>query len=434
MAILVSLMAGVLGLLVGWVVSNQRSKERINQLEVDVGVFKQRADQASEAISRKDAELAPLHRQLGELTGENKALQDKLSAQLKEFEALHKRSTLEFESTANKILSETSKKFGDDQSKNLGQLLTPLREKITEFEKKLQDTQLVDVRDRTSLKEELKKLTELNQRMSVDATNLTKALKGESKVQGNWGEVVLESILERSGLRKGTEYITQETFTGDDGQKLRPDVTIHLPDNKHLIIDSKVSLKAYEQFVSSETDELRTRFLNDHVQSVQNHVSDLSSKHYASLKGVDSPDFVLLFMPIEAAYMAALQSKPEIFQEAWEKHIIVVTPTTLWGTLSTITQFWKIARQNDHAAEVLKRAGMMYDKFVSFTEDLKKASDLTQRAVEAQHEAYSKLTSGHGNLVGRIDALRKFGAKVTKSLDRQLLLESEAQESEGDAL
>jgi DNA recombination protein RmuC len=287
----------------------------------------------------------------------------------------------------------------------------------------------VETRDKISLKQEVKNLFELNRKLSEDAENLTKALKGDLKKQGNWGEIVLERVLERSGLTKGQEYETQASTRGEDGQLLRPDVIIHLPEEKHLIIDSKVSLLAYENFIRSDDETEKSRFMRQHVDSIRAHIRGLNEKKYQSAKDFDTPDFVLMFLPVEPAFSAALQTDPELFSFAWERKIVMVSPTTLLATLKTVASIWKQEKQTRNAVEIARQGGNLYDKFVSFIEDLQKLGNQLNTAQRTLDEATKKLHTGSGNLVVRAERLRKLGVKTGKTLPSQYLL-TEADDEE----
>ena len=282
-------------------------------------------------------------------------------------------------------------------------------------------------RDRVSLLQEIVSLKELNTRMSADALNLTKALKGDSKAQGNWGEMVLEKVLEASGLQKGREYETQGSFSNEDGQRLRPDVVVHLPENKHVVIDSKVSLTAWERF-SSETEEQQELQLRAHIESIRAHIKDLSAKNYQDLYGINTPDYVLMFIPIEPAFLKALETDARLFGDAFDKNIMLVCPSTLLVTLKTIHNIWRFEYQNRNALEIARQAGALHDQFVLFAEALEDIGDKLDKAQRAYETAHKRLSSGKGNLVGRIQRLETLGAKARKSIPETLRLDSEEEE------
>ena len=302
----------------------------------------------------------------------------------------------------------------------MGELLNPLREKLGEFEKKVEESNKENVRMNSSLGEQLKNLKELNQQITKEAENLTRALKGDTKAQGNWGEYILESILERSGLVKGQEFIVQESTTTEGG-RLRPDVVIKLPDNKNIVIDSKVSLVAYEQAINAETEEERSLNLKMHVQSIKNHIKQLSAKDYQKLYGVEGLDFVLMFIPIEPAFSTALQAESDLFNQAYEKQIVLVSPSTLLATLRTVANIWRYEYQNRNVLEIAKQAGDMYDKFVNFSEDLIKLGQQMDTSKKTYSDAMNKLVDGNGNLVRRAEKLKSLGAKTSKQMNDKLL-------------
>jgi len=347
----------------------------------------------------------------------NDNLSEKLENQKTEIESLQKRLTAEFENIATKILKERSDEFSLSNHKNLSEILNPLKERIQLFEKKVDDAYDKELRDKISLREEVRKLTELNTRVSEEANNLTKALKGDVKKQGNWGEVILERVLERSGLTKGQEYEREEVVGGADMSVQRPDVIIHLPDNKHIIIDSKVSLVAYERFVSADTDELRTVYLKEHVNSLRNHVKLLSEKNYQNAQNLNTPDFVLMFLPIEASFSVAVQGDGEIFAYAWERKIVIVSPTTLLATLRTISSIWKQENQTKNAQEIARLSGALYDKFIGFTEDMVKIKANIDRTSNSYDDAIKKMKDGSGNIIRTAEKIKELGAKTgNKSL------------------
>lgn len=323
--------------------------------------------------------------------------------------------TLQFKDLAQKIFDEKSTKLTTQNNQQLEGILKPLKEKLYDFEKKVEETYVNEQKDRSHLKGEISKLFELNQTMSNEAKNLTLALKGENKTQGNWGEMILENILERSGLRKGEEFFTQESIEVD-GRKLRPDVIVKLPDGKHLIVDSKMTLVAYEASVSAATEPERERYAQAHVDSLKNHIRDLSEKRYHLADSIISPDFVMLFMPLEPAFALAFRLKPEMFEQAWDKNIAIVSPTTLLTTLRTVAALWKQNRQQVNALEIAKRGGELYDKFVGIVSDLGVVGKHLDTARNAHEEVVKKMSTGRGNLYTQVEKLKELGAKAEKSL------------------
>jgi len=357
---------------------------------------------------------------------EFKNMKEKLETQKLELEELQKKFTTEFENIANKILKQNSQEFTQVNQRNIGEILNPLKEKIHIFEKKVEDTYQKGIKDQTDLKAEIKKLTELNTKISEEANNLTNALKSDSKKQGNWGEIVLERVLERSGLVKGQEYDTQTSTRNEQGDLIRPDVIIKLPENKHIIVDSKVSLVAYEAFVNTDDPDNRSTILKQHVDSIKNHVKGLSEKSYQNATLFDTPDFVLLFMPMESAFSVAIQHDPDLFNFAWEKKIVIVSPTTLLATLRTIASIWKHEKQTQNALEIARQGGALHDKFVGFLEDLESIGLQINRASRTYEDAHKKLSDGTGSLIKRVKKLKELGAKASKSIPKNLLENSDS--------
>ncbi|MDP6414226.1 MAG: DNA recombination protein RmuC [Gammaproteobacteria bacterium] len=326
-----------------------------------------------------------------------------------------------FKNIANEIFDDKTKKFTATSKASLETVLNPLQEKIKQFEKRVEETYDKESKERFSLAKEIKNLQELNSRISEEAVNLTNALKGDNKAQGSWGEFVLESILEKSGLVKGREYDVQVSLKAEDGSKSQPDVVVHLPESRDVIIDSKVSLKAWDAFCSSEDEQSREDFLKQHIQSVRLHVKNLSGKDYQNLVGVNSLDYVLLFMPIEAAYSVVIQHDPELNQHAFERNIIFVGPTTLLTTLKTVHNLWRLVQQNQNATEIAKQAGNLYDKFVAFVGDLDEVGQRIDASKKSFDKAHNKLMSGRGNLIKRVENLKQLGAKTSKQHKAEVL-------------
>jgi len=341
--------------------------------------------------------------------------------QAKTQEALTTQLKQQFELLAHQIFDEKSKRFDDVSTKNLSMLLDPLKERIKDFEQKVETTYAQERSERGVLKGELNKLLELNVSMSREAQNLSRALKGDTKTQGNWGEMILENILQRSGLRKGEEYITQGTDVGmksDEGSRLMPDIIVRIPGNKHLIVDSKVSLKAYEAYSACETEEDKLRHAKLHVASLEAHINGLSGKKYYLNEKLDSPDFVMLFMPLEPAFALAFKEKAELFQTAWEKNIALVSPTTLLTTLRTVASLWKQEKQQKNAIEIARRAGALYDKFAGLVDDLKLLGDRLEQTTRTHADITKRLSEGKGNLISQVEGLKELGAKADKQLPK----------------
>ncbi len=424
----------ILGGLVGWFMAKSRSNASSNEGEIQnklqlaeerYNMIAQELTEVKPELSRERDKSLELSNQLTQVTTEHKNLEIKLEEQKEELEKLNERFAHEFKNLANEIFEEKSKKFTEQNKTNIHDLLNPLKEKIGEFQKKVEDSNKEGAERNASLVQQIKHLSDLNKQITKEAENLTKALKGDSKAQGNWGEVILERILEKSGLEKGREYETQVSETGEDGKRYQPDVVIKLPDNKHIIIDSKVSLTAYERFVNEEREDEQLAQLKLHITSIKAHVKGLSEKSYQNLYGLDGLDFVLLFIPIEPAFTLAVQNDPELFNDAYSKNIVIVSPTTLIATMRTIASIWKQEYQNKNAIEIARQGGALYDKFQSFTEDLISIGKHLNGTQKAYQESMKKLSEGSGNLVKRAESLKKLGAKASKQMDERLLNRSE---------
>lgn len=403
----------------------EEERQRINQEHQDRQA-KIEKDLQAERLRANDLDIS-INRSREAFKAQEQRLRDKeqqLAEQKEEFGRMQQQLNVQFENIAGKLLEEKSKKFTELNKSNLDILLNPLKENIKAFEEKVEKTYKAESDERNVLKGTVLQMMELNKQLSEDTNNLTKALKGDSKKQGNWGEVILGRILERSGLVEGENYVIQGKemrLRNEEGSLLQPDVVVNLPDNKHIIIDSKVSLVAYERMITAEKDEDRARFLKLHIQSVRNHVLGLSAKEYANLYGINSPDFVLLFIPIESSFSVAVQNDTELFSDAWDKKVVIVSPSTMLATLRTVSSIWKQEKQTRNAQEIAVRAGALYDKFAGFVDDLEKIGKnlgLTQKAYD---EAFGKLQSGRGNLLNRVENLRKLGAKASKQLDSRYL-------------
>lgn len=355
------------------------------------------------------------------------AYKDKLAQQQKSIEELQQKFTLEFSNIANKILDEKSAKFTLQNQTNLDNILNPLKANIKSFEEKVDKVYKVEALERSELKGVIFQLMDQSKQIQTDANNLTKALKGDNKKQGNWGEVILERVLESSGLVKDREYRTQTSLNNADGARLQPDVVIDLPDHKNLIVDAKISLVAYEKMVSAESEEEKITFLKQHIASVKAHIDGLASKNYQNLYQINSPDFVLLFMPIESTFSITIQADTELFNYAWNKKVVIVSPTTLLATLRTIASIWKVDRQNKNVFEIAEEAGALYDKFVGFLEDMDKIGKHIGMTQKAHEDAFKKLQYGSGNLIGKVEKIKKLGAKTksTKQIDSKFLGEEE---------
>lgn len=329
--------------------------------------------------------------------------------------------TNQFKNLANEILEDKSKRFTEQNVASLDALLKPLQTKLSEFKEQVNTSYGNEARERFALKSEIERLANLNLRMSDETRSLTQALKGDSKVQGNWGELVLESILESSGLRKGEEYLVQDSHTQTDGSRLQPDVVVKLPEGRSLVVDSKVSITAYSRHAEASDKVIAEQELAAHIQSLRQHIQGLSSKNYSSLYGIGSVDFVLMFVPIEPAFLLALKTAPNLYQEALAKNIVLVCPSTLMATLRTVAHLWRQDHQNRNALEIAKQCGTLYDKFVGFVDDLEKLGQRLDQAQTSYHDAFNKLKSGKGNLIRTAEKVRELGVKPSKSLSTPLI-------------
>ena len=377
-----------------------------NEVDITIGLRAER-DQALQNAIRLEAELDSERKQvLGRIESLNEAK-----------EAL----TNQFKNLANEILEDKSKRFTEQNAASLDALLKPLQTKLTEFKEQVSNSYGNEARERHALKSEIERLANLNLRMSDETRSLTQALKGDSKVQGNWGELVLESILESSGLRKGEEYVVQDSHTQEDGSRLQPDVVIKLPEGRSLVVDSKVSITAYARHAESTDPAIAEEELSAHIQSLRQHIQGLSGKNYSALYGAGSVDFVLMFVPIEPAFLLALKTAPNLYQEALAKNIVLVCPSTLMATLRTVAHLWRQDHQNRNALEIAKQCGSLYDKFVGFVEDLEKLGQRLDQAQSSYHDAFNKLKTGKGNLIRSAEKVRELGVKPSKNLSISLI-------------
>jgi DNA recombination protein RmuC len=350
--------------------------------------------------------------------------------QKQEVEKLQEKFTKEFENLANKILEEKSNKFTEQNKENMKDILTPLQDKIQLFEKKVEDTHKESIDYHAALRQQILGLREMNLQMSKETINLTRALKGDSKMQGNWGELVLERVLEKSGLEKDREYFVQQSHTNAEGQRVFPDVVINLPDGKKMIVDSKVSLTAYEKFINEDDELLKNAFLKEHVNSIKRHVEQLGDKNYHDLYQIESPDFVLLFIPMEPAFALALNEDTTLYNKAFEKNIVIVTPSTLLATLRTIDSMWANQKQQENAFEIARQAGALYDKFEGFVADLIKIGKKIDESKTEYSNAMNKLVEGKGNLIVSVEKLKKMGAKAKKALPENILNRADKNETQ----
>ncbi len=388
-------------------------------------MLQEQSEQATLQIREKDASILGLNNKLTASVTEYSNLLKKLDEQKADIEQLQEKFRVEFKNLANEILEEKTQKFTEQNKIKLDEILKPLGEKIRDFEKKVEETYDKESKQRFSLEREIKNLTDLNQQISKEASNLTNALKGQAKTRGNWGEIILESILEKSGLTLDREFFIQQSYTNEFGKRMQPDVIVAYPGERNVVIDSKVSLVAYERFASAETKEDQELAARDHLLSVRNHISDLSSKNYQDIYALKSLDFVMLFMPIEPAYMLAMQYDPNLWNWAYDRRILLISPTNLIAALRMIANLWRVEYQNKNAMEITRQSGELYDKFTGFLEDLQDIGtkiDATRKVYDA---SMNKLSTGKGNLIRRVENIKSLGAKAGKEIPRSLLDKAE---------
>jgi len=400
------------------IVQLRNEKENLTRFQEKALLLEKDAEERKAELATLRTERDNLDRRLSDSIAKFREQETRMADQKVEFESLQKRFQTEFENIANKLLKQNSEEFTKVNEKAVGDILSPLKDRIKEFEKKVDETYEKESKQRFALEKEIKTLAELNQQISKEATELTNAMKGQNKLQGNWGEMILEKLLEQSGLRKGVEYTVQAEglkLQDEEGNRFQPDVIINLPENRHLVIDSKVSLLAWNSLTNAETEEKRIQAQLELVKSLKTHITGLYEKHYHNLGGLNSLDFVLMFIPLEGSFSAAMQLEPNLFGFAWDKRIVLVTPTTLMATLKTIASIWKHEHQNQNALEIAKQGGALYDKFVAFYEDMlkiKRNMDLTSKSYD---EAMTKL-QGKGGLSSKAQNLKELGVKAAKRL------------------
>jgi len=424
--VLVLLFFGILlGGLCGWLLSRVRvagdflSKTTVEKEYVHRQLYQAAADDLEKIKNQLELKEEKLRASLQDLAAAEQQLihfGERLEKQQQETEKLQEKFSTEFENLANRLLEEKSEKFSRQNRKQIGELLDPLKEKIDGFEKKVNYVYQTEAKERSALQGEIKVLMELNQKISSEANELTKALKGDTKKQGNWGEMILERVLERSGLVKGQEFELQYADTTDDGRRIQPDVIVHLPDKKHVIIDAKVSLIAYERLVNAPGEAEQKQALKAHLDSVRQHIKGLAEKNYPAARKLNCPDFVLMFLPVESSFSAAVQGDNDLFAYAWDQRIVLVSPSTLLASLRTIAATWKQEKQTRHALEIARQAGSLYDKFVGFVEDMKKIESGIEQLEKSYQSAMNKLQYGSGNLIRRAENIRGLGIKTAKRL------------------
>lgn len=377
--------------------------------------------EANQSLSDERLKVVNLSASLAALQNELENANQKLQEQKNEMQALQSQFSAEFKNLANEILEEKSRKFTELNQENLSVILNPLQEKIRDFQSTINNTYDKDSKERTTLSEQIRNLTELNQQMTKDASNLTSALKGQSKTQGDWGELILEQILERSGLDKGLHYSVQKVMEGEDNKAQKPDVVVNLPEGKHLIIDSKVSLTAYTDYCKAEGDDLQRTLLKQHISSIKKHLKELSEKKYQNIYQLQSVDYVLMFIPIEPAFAVAVKEDINLYNEALERNIVIVTTSTLIATLRTTAHIWRQEKQSQNAIEIARKSGELYDKFVGFIGDFRLIGEKIDASKRAYGDAMKKLNEGRGNIIGRAEELKAMGAKASKTIPAQLV-------------
>ncbi|MDR2009897.1 MAG: DNA recombination protein RmuC [Bacteroidales bacterium] len=441
MEIILTIIGFVTGFVISWIIF--RPKGNINsdkitdlqnkniELEKNIAKFETEKNQFEKLNYEYKNEINTITNENKDLNSSLKVaetniknLGEKLETQKTEIEALQKKLVLEFENLANKVLEEKTRSFNEFNKNQLNAILNPFNENLKEFKTTVKETYEKGLKERTELSTELKQIQRLNLQLQEEASNLTKALKGDSQKQGRWGEMILEKILESSGLEKGIQYKLQDSFTVDSGKRFRPDAVIYLPENKHIIIDSKVSLVAYEKYCSAENDDERSKYIKEHVQSIRNHIKELSSKDYINNIGIENPEYLLMFIPIEASFSAAMTYNNSVFNEAWDNKIVIVSPATLIATLMTVSTIWKQTLQTENALEIAERGGKLYEKFVSFVEDLNRIGQSLSKASSDYENAMKKLSTGSGNLVKQTEIIKKLGAKTTKSLPSDIITQA----------
>ena len=388
-------------------------------------VEKSRLESVEKEIKEKDNLIIDLNSEIAKKDENLSNLNVRLDEEKKRLKEQHDHLKTEFENLANEILEKKSEKFVKQNKENLDKILDPLGEKIKSFEKSVQEKYENELKGRTGLEEQIKNLTELNQQLSADAVNLTNALKGDSKTQGDWGEFRLEVLLEKSGLEKGIHFEMQVSLEDEEGNRKQPDCVVILPENRNLIIDSKVSLTAYEQFVNAENEEEKPLFLKKHSDSIKSHIKELAKKDYPKLYSINSPNYVLMFVPIEPAMTLAFQNDVDLYNFALSKNIILVSTTTLIATMSTVSYMWQQESQKKNVLEIARQSGALYDKFCNFVDDLKGIGKSIEQSSKKYDDAMNKLSSGKGNLIKRTETIKKLGAKTTKSLPQEFIDKSE---------
>ncbi|GGK51462.1 MULTISPECIES: DNA recombination protein RmuC [Flavobacteriaceae] len=417
----------IIGYTISYLIIKNKLQKITSELEIKYKLLLEEKERNIILINKLNEDKSVLSNEKHEIdlrytqkVSELKNLDEKLTENKQEIAQLQEKFSKDFELLASKILEEKSSKFTEQNKENIKSILNPLQEKIHDFEKKVENTHKESIDYHAALRQQIVGLKELNLQMSKETLNLTKALKGDSKTQGNWGELVLERVLEKSGLEKNREYFVQQSFTNADGKRILPDIVIHLPDNKKMIIDSKVSLTAYEQYVNAESTLDKEQAITAHINSLKRHITQLSEKNYQDIYQIDSPNFVLLFIPIEPAFAVALNSDNQLYNKAFEKNIVIVTPTTLLATLRTIDSMWNNEKQQRNAIEIALQATRLYDQFVNLTDDLIKVGNQL-KTVQGSYDTSMKKLTGKGNLIRKVETIKKLGAIGSKNFNDKLL-------------
>lgn len=414
-----------LGLILGagavWVVLRLRHEVRKISSDEKLKYLNQELENSRKRLEKKDEEIIELNRDLSTKEADFKNIRERLQEQKSELEKIQDKFRLEFKNLANEILEEKTKKFTEQNKSNLSSILGPLKEKITDFEKKVEQSNKESIDRNAALREQLNNLKELNLKMSVEAENLTKALKGDAKTMGSWGEFILESILEKSGLVKGREYVIRKSFRSEEGNLMQPDIVVKLPERKNIVIDSKVSLVDYEKYVNTDDKDKENHYLKMHLASLRRHIDSLSAKNYQNLYDIAGLDFVLLFMPVEPAFSLAIQAEEALFMYAYKKNIVIVSPSTLIATLRTIASIWRQEYQNRNVKEIARQGGALYDKFVGLLEDLMEIGKKLDDTRKAYNASMNKLSVGKGNLIKKVQDIKELGASTKKNLPQKIL-------------
>ena len=442
MEIILLVIGLIVGALAAWLVAKYRYESRqgvsrsdadalvkqINQLTADKATGEERTRileenlrQERAGLESERAKVIDLSTDLSRTQAEAANLLERLQSQKGEIEDLQKKLTEQFQNIATRILNDSSLLIQQQHKEKLEDVLNPLKERIQEFEKKVDSTHRENIKDSQSLKEQILNLQKLNQTIGEEAKNLTTALKGQGKTQGNWGEMILETLLDKSGLTRGMEYTVQEIVSDEQGKRYYPDVIIHLPENKKIIIDSKVSLVAYERYCNTSDERHKEALLKEHIGSLRKHIKELSAKNYQNVEELLSLDLVLMFIPIEPAFSLAVGADMGLFNEALERNIVLVTPSTLLATLRTIANMWKQEKQNRNALDIARESGALYDKLVGLMNDLIDVGNRIKQTQTSYEEAMKKLYTGSGNLLARVENIKKMGAKTTKNMPQPLL-------------